>query len=82
MSPRVRFPCATLLVRYVRYGQEDGREERGRCNRMNRFIGSSPLVTTDNYYTIADLHNLQSLHTNPLSVFPLVCTIRFLATDL
>jgi hypothetical protein len=34
---------------------------------MNRFIGSSPVVTTNNYYTIADLHNLQSLHTNLLA---------------
>jgi hypothetical protein len=33
---------------------------------MNRFFGSSPVVTTNNYYTIADLHNLQSLHTNLL----------------
>jgi hypothetical protein len=44
---------------------------------MNPFIGSSPVVTTNNYYTIADLHNLQSLHTNLLSLFPLVFTIPF-----
>jgi hypothetical protein len=31
---------------------------------------------------MADLHNLQSLHTNILNLFPLVFTIRFLATDL
>jgi hypothetical protein len=31
---------------------------------MNRLIGSSPLVTTNNYYTVANLHNLQSLHNN------------------
>jgi hypothetical protein len=31
---------------------------------------------------MADLHNLQSLHTNLLSLFPLVFTIRFLAKDL
>jgi hypothetical protein len=50
--------------------------------RMNRFIGSSPVLTKNNYYTIADIHNLQSRHTNLLSLFPLVFTIRFLATDL
>jgi hypothetical protein len=33
---------------------------------MNWFIGSSPVVTTNNYYTMANLHNLQSLHTNLL----------------
>jgi hypothetical protein len=49
---------------------------------MNRFIGSSPVVTTNNYYDIADIHNLQSLHTNLPSLFPLVFTIRFLTTDL
>jgi hypothetical protein len=48
-------------------------------DRINWFIGSSPVVTTNNYYTIADLHSLQSLHTNLLSLFPLVFTIRFLA---
>jgi hypothetical protein len=46
---------------------------------MNLFIGSSPVVTTNNYETIADLHGLQRLHTNHLSLFPLVFTIRFLA---
>jgi hypothetical protein len=46
---------------------------------MNWFIGSSPVVTTNNYYTIDDLHNLQSLHINLLTLFPLVFTIRFLA---
>jgi hypothetical protein len=40
------------------------------------------VITTNNYYTIADLHNLQSLHTNLLSVFPLVFTVRYLAKDL
>jgi hypothetical protein len=49
---------------------------------MNRFIGFSPVVTTNNYYTIADLHDLQSLRTNFLTLFPLVFTIRFLAMDL
>jgi hypothetical protein len=38
------------------------------------------VVTTNNYYTITDLHNLQSLHTNLLSLFPPIFTIRFLAT--
>jgi hypothetical protein len=34
------------------------------------------------YYTIADLHNLQSLHTNLLSLFPVVFITLSLATDL
>jgi hypothetical protein len=46
------------------------------------FIGSSPIVTTNNYYTTADLHNLQSLNTNLLRLFTLVFTNRFLATYL
>jgi hypothetical protein len=46
------------------------------------FINSLQLVTTNNYNTVPDLHNLQSLHFNLLSLFPLVFTIRFLATDL
>jgi hypothetical protein len=49
---------------------------------MNRFIESSPVITTNNYYTIGNLQNLQSLHTNFLSLFPLAFTIRLLATDL
>jgi hypothetical protein len=49
---------------------------------MNRFIEHSQVVTTNNYYTIADLHDLQSLHTNLLSLFPLVFTVRFLAQEL
>jgi hypothetical protein len=51
-------------------------------DRTNRYVGSSHVVTTNNYYTVADLHDLQSLHTSLLSLFPLVFTIRFLATDL
>jgi hypothetical protein len=47
-----------------------------------RFINHLQVVTTNNYYTIADLHNLQSLHTNLLSLFPLVITIRSVAADL
>jgi hypothetical protein len=39
---------------------------------MNRFIGSSPVTTTNNHYTIADLQKLQSLHTSPHNLFPLV----------
>jgi hypothetical protein len=39
---------------------------------MNRFIGSSPVVTSNNHYTIADIRNLQSLHTNLLTLFLLV----------
>jgi hypothetical protein len=46
------------------------------------FINHLQVVTTNNYYTIADLHNLQSLHTNLLNLFPLVFTVSFLATDL
>jgi hypothetical protein len=45
-------------------------------------INHLQVVNANNYYTIADLQNLQSLHTNLLSLFPLVFTIRFLATDL
>jgi hypothetical protein len=43
---------------------------------MNGFIGSSPVITTNNYYIIADIHNLQPLHTNLLSLFPLVFTVN------
>jgi hypothetical protein len=35
---------------------------------VNRFIGYSQVVTTINYYTIAGLCNLESLHTNILSL--------------
>jgi hypothetical protein len=38
---------------------------------MNRFIGFPPVVTTNNYYTIADL---QALRTNLLGLFPPVVT--------
>jgi hypothetical protein len=31
------------------------------------FINNLQVVTTINYYTIADLHNVQSLHTNLFS---------------
>jgi hypothetical protein len=37
------------------------------------------LLITLNHNTIAILHTLQSLHTNPLTLFPLVFTTRFLA---
>jgi hypothetical protein len=47
-----------------------------------RFNNHLQVVTTNNYYIIAELHNLQSLHTNHLSLYSLVFTIRFLATDL
>jgi hypothetical protein len=46
------------------------------------FINDLQVVTTIDYYTTADLHNLQSLHTDLLSLFPLVFSIRFVATDL
>jgi hypothetical protein len=45
-------------------------------------INRLQLVTTNNYNTVPELHNLQSLHYNLLSLFPLVFTILFLATDL
>jgi hypothetical protein len=38
------------------------------------FIGYLQVVTTNNYNTIADLHNLQSLHTNVFSLPALVLT--------
>jgi hypothetical protein len=38
------------------------------------FIGYLQVVTTNNYNTSADLHNLQSLHTNLLSLSALVLT--------
>jgi hypothetical protein len=38
------------------------------------FIDHLQVVTTINYNTVTDLHNLQSLHTNFLSLFPLVFT--------
>jgi hypothetical protein len=34
------------------------------------FINNLEVVTAINYSTIADLHKLQSLHTNLLSLFP------------
>jgi hypothetical protein len=46
------------------------------------FINRLQLVTTNNYNTVPDLHNLQSLHYNFLRLFPLVFTIPFLTTDL
>jgi hypothetical protein len=52
------------------------------CGLVIGFVNHLQVVTTNNYYTIAYVHNLQSLHTNILSLFPLVFTVRFLATDL
>jgi hypothetical protein len=46
------------------------------------FINHSQVVNTINYNTLLDLHNLQSLHYNLLSIFLLVFTIRFLPTVL
>jgi hypothetical protein len=46
------------------------------------FIKRLQVATTVTYNTVRALHNLQSLHYNLLSLFPLVFTIRFLATDL
>jgi hypothetical protein len=43
---------------------------------IDRFIELPPVVTTNNYYTIADLHNLQALHINFLSLLlPVVTTL-------
>jgi hypothetical protein len=38
------------------------------------FINNLQVITTINYYTIAALHNLQSLHTNLFSLSALVFT--------
>jgi hypothetical protein len=46
------------------------------------FINRLQLVTTNNSNTVPDIHNLQTLHYNHLSLVPLVFTICFLATDL
>jgi hypothetical protein len=46
------------------------------------FINRLQLATTNNYNTVPDLRTLKSLQYNLLSLFPLVFTIRFLATDL
>jgi hypothetical protein len=46
------------------------------------FINRLQVVTTITYNTVPDLHNLQSLHYNLLSLFPLVFTIHFLETNL
>jgi hypothetical protein len=63
MSPRVRFPCATLLVRYVRYGQEDGRkEEGGRCRLYKYMISNSPLSCI----LLACLKFTHKIYTNPV----------------
>jgi hypothetical protein len=40
----------------------------------NWFTGSSLVATTLNYYTIAGLRNLQSLHANLLSLSAVVFT--------
>jgi hypothetical protein len=46
------------------------------------FTDHLQVVTAIGSYTIADLSNLKSLHTELLSLFPLVSTILSLATDL
>jgi hypothetical protein len=38
------------------------------------FINHLQVVTTYNYYSVAALHNLKSLHTNPFSLSALVFT--------
>jgi hypothetical protein len=45
-------------------------------------IGSSLLITTNNYYTIAGLRNLQSLHANLLSVLSSFTYFIFIVTEL
>jgi hypothetical protein len=49
---------------------------------VNGFINNSQVVATINYNTVPDLHDLKSFHYNLLSLFSLVFTIHFLATDL
>jgi hypothetical protein len=46
------------------------------------FINRLQVATTITYETVPDLHNLQALCYNLLSLFPLVFTIRSLETDL
>jgi hypothetical protein len=46
------------------------------------FINRLQVATTITYNTVPNLHNLQLLHYNFLSLVPLVFTIRFLATGL
>jgi hypothetical protein len=46
------------------------------------FINRLQVVITITFNTVSDLHHVQSLHYDLLSLFPLVFTIRFLATDL
>jgi hypothetical protein len=46
------------------------------------FIDHLQVVTAISSYIISALHNLQSFRTDLLSLYPLVSTISFLATDL
>jgi hypothetical protein len=46
------------------------------------FINDLQVVITTKYITVTDFHTYESLYTNLLGLFPLVFTIRFLATDL
>jgi hypothetical protein len=46
------------------------------------FTNDLQVANITNYYIIADLHNLQSLHANLVSLLLIVFTVRFLATDL
>jgi hypothetical protein len=39
---------------------------------VNRSVDHLEVATANNYYTLADFHNLQSLHTNLLSLLSLV----------
>jgi hypothetical protein len=46
------------------------------------FINCLQVATTITCNTVPDLHNLQSLHYNLLSLVPFAFTIRFLARDI
>jgi hypothetical protein len=46
------------------------------------FIDHFQVVTTNNYTTVTDFPHFKALHANLISLFPLIFTIRFLATDL
>jgi hypothetical protein len=57
-----KFVLSRITVTKTRFGFVTG------------FIGYLQIVTTNNYNTIADLHNLQSVHTDLLSLSALALT--------